>query len=393
MKEYNELKVPERILMGPGPSNVNPRVLLSMSNPMIGHLDPEFLVIMNEVQELLRWVFQTNNKFTLPVSGTGSSGMETIFANCFERGEKVIIGVNGVFGRRMCEVCEKYGIIPVKIEEEWGKPIKFDDVLETLENNKDVGGIALVSGETSTGVYQPLDEVGKLCKEKNLIFMVDAVTTLGGMPVEVDKWNIDACYSGTQKCLSCPPGLSPVTFSDKAIEKIKNRKTPVETWYMDMTMVEKYWSDERVYHHTAPISMVYALRESLRIVNEEGLENRFKRHKRNSNALFAGLKELKIVPLVEDIYRLAPLNSVRIPEGVDDAAVRGEFLNKYNIEVGSGLGDLKGKIWRIGLMGESSTEKNVIYFLSSLEEILYKRGVIKSSGNGTAGAIRYFSET
>jgi len=393
MKEYSELKVPERILMGPGPSNVNTRVLLSMSKPMIGHLDPEFIKIMNEVQELLRWLFQTNSQFTLPVSGTGSSGMETLFANCFERGEKVIVGVNGVFGRRMCEVCEKYGIIPLRIEEAWGNPIKTEDIEKALKQNPDVTGIALVHGETSTGVLQPLEEAGQLCKEKNIIFLVDAVTTLGGVPVRVAEWNIDACYSGTQKCISCPPGLSPITFSKKAINKIKNRKIPVETWYMDMTMVEKYWSDERVYHHTAPISMVYALRESLRIIYEEGLEKRYARHQRNSKALFEGLKDIKIEPLVQEGYRLPPLNSVQIPQGVDDAAVRKEFLSKYNIEVGSGLGDLKGKIWRIGLMGESSSEKNVVYFLSALEEILYRKGHLKTSGSGTAKAIDYFSKS
>ncbi|RKY86549.1 alanine--glyoxylate aminotransferase [candidate division KSB1 bacterium] len=391
MKEYSDLKFKERILMGPGPSNVNPRVLLSMSYPMIGHLDPDFLKITIEVQELLRWLFQTKNMFTIPISGTGSSGMETVFANCFERGEKVIIGVNGVFGKRMCEVCEKYGIIPVKIEEEWGKPIKTEDILNTFKKNRDSSGIALVHGETSTGVLQPLEDTGKICKENNLIFVVDTVTSLGGVPVKVDEWNIDACYSGTQKCISCPPGLSPVTFSEKAVKKIKNRKSPIESWYLDMTMVEKYWSSERIYHHTAPISMIFALREALRIIFEEGLERRFARHKKNSNALIEGLKKMKIEPFVDEDFRLASLNSVKIPDGIDDVKVRKELLNTYNIEIGSGLGDLKGKIWRIGLMGESSSEKNVVYFLGALEEILLKEGFLNSAGQGTAKALQFYS--
>ena len=386
MKKYRKFEPPDRILLGPGPSNVHPRVLRAMSAPTIGHLDPDFLELMEEVQELLRWLFKTKNRLTIPVSATGSAGMECCFANVFERGEKVLIGVNGVFGKRMAETARKLGQIPVTIEKDWGEVFDPDVINAALESEKDIAGVALVHAETSTGACQPLEEIGELCKKRGVIFLVDAVTSLGGIPVEVDKWNIDACYSGTQKCLSCPPGLSPVTFSEKALEKINSRSTEVESWYFDMSMIQKYWGAERVYHHTAPINMIYALHEALLILYEEGFDSLFARHKKNSEALLSGLSAIGIEPLVEEAYRLPELNSVIIPDGVDDKAVRSALLNDYDIEIGPGLGPLAGKIWRIGLMGQSSSSKNVIYFLASLEQILKKMGKISEVGKAVQAA-------
>ncbi len=390
MKTYQQLNAPERILMGPGPTNVHPRVLQALASPIIGHLDPKFLEIMDEVQELLRWLFQTKNRFTLPVSGTGSAGMETCFANVFERGEKVLIGVNGVFGKRMTETARKYGIIPLPFEKTWGAIIGHEAVDAALRSEKDIAGVAVVHGETSTGVRQPLKEIGKLCKNHDAVFLVDTVSSLGGVPLYVDEWNIDVCYTGTQKCLSCPPGLAPVTFSDKALDKINQRKSEVESWYFDMSMVKKYWSDERVYHHTAPINMVYGLREALIMLYEEGFEMLFKRHLRNSHALLAGLRELELSPFVEEEYRLPQLNSVIIPEEIDDKAVRSALLQEFDIEIGAGLGPLAGKIWRIGLMGQSSTQKNVVYFLSVLEQILKNLNVISDLGKAAGAAELYY---
>ena len=390
MKTYPQLNAPERILMGPGPTNVHPRVLQALASPIIGHLDPKFLEIMDEVQELLRWLFQTKNRFTLPVSGTGSAGMETCFANVFERGEKVLIGVNGVFGKRMTETARKYGIIPLPFEKNWGTIIGHEAVNAALQSEKDIAGVAVVHGETSTGVRQPLEEIGKLCKNHDAIFLVDTVSSLGGVPLYVDEWNIDVCYTGTQKCLSCPPGLAPVTFSDKALDKINQRKSEVESWYFDMSMVQKYWSDERVYHHTAPINMVYGLREALIMLYEEGFEMLLKRHLRNSHALLAGLRELELSPFVEEEYRLPQLNSVIIPEEIDDKAVRSALLQEFDIEIGAGLGPLAGKIWRIGLMGQSSTQKNVVYFLSALEQILKNLNVISDLGKAAGAAELYY---
>ncbi len=380
MKSYETLDPTARILMGPGPSDVHPRVLKALSATTIGHLDPEFLKIMDEVKELLRWVFQTENELTIPISATGSAGMETCFANVFERGERILIGVNGVFGMRMTQVAKKYGLTPITFDKPWGEIIDPDAIGALLETEDDIAGVAVVHAETSTGANQPLEEIGQLCKKHDVIFLVDAVTSLGGIPVKVDEWNIDACYSGTQKCLSCPPGLSPVTFSKKALAKMDARTSDVESWYLDLTMIRKYWTeDDRAYHHTAPINMNYAIREALLILYEEGMESLFARHKLHSKALLAGLAELGIEPQVEEAYRLPQLNAVKIPDGVDDKAVRGALLNKYGIEIGAGLGPLAGKIWRIGLMGNSSNERNVIYFLSSLEQNISKSGAVAAA--------------
>ena len=373
MPKVGELNPSQRTLLGPGPSNVHPRVYKALSTPLVGHLDPEFLKIMDEIQGLLRFVFQTKNSFTIAISGTGSAGMEAAFVNVIEPGDTVIVGVNGVFGTRMCDIVTRCGGNLIAIKEQWGKIIPLHRIEDELEKAKKVKAIALVHAETSTGVLQPLAEVGKLCKSYDCLFIVDAVTSLGGLAVHVDDWNIDVCYSGTQKCLSCPPGLSPITFSENAIKVVQTRKANIQTWYLDVSLIADYWAEsKRAYHHTAPISMNYALREALRLVQEEGLEARFERHEQNSAALIKGIQKLEIEPFIHDSYRLPTLNSVKVPINVDEVMVRKTLLNEYGIEIGGGLGDLAGKIWRIGLMGESSTKANVVYLLEALKEILSK---------------------
>jgi len=367
--EYQDLSIPERVLLGPGPSNIPPSVSNAMSQNMLGHLDPVFLTIMEEVQEMLRSVFMTENRFTIPISGTGSAGMESALVNTIEKGDHVLICVNGVFGTRMCDIVERCGGILKRIDAEWGKPIDTDFVRQTLEDFP-ARIVAIVHAETSTGVLQPLEEISQIVHERGALFIVDAVTSLAGTELKIDDWDVDVCYSGTQKCLSCPPGLAPVTFSQRAIEKLRERKGSVQSWYLDMTMLEKYWGPERVYHHTAPISMIYALRESLRLVLEEGLQARWERHRKYHNELVSGLEKLGLSMLVEEKYRTPMLNSVIIPETADDVSVRQQLLKEYNIEVGSGLGPLKGKIWRIGLMGHSCTRENVEVVLHALKNLL-----------------------
>ena len=370
---YKELNPSERILMGPGPSNVDPRVLKAMATPLIGHLDPEFLEIMNETMEMLRQLFQTKNIITIPVSGTGSSGMEAAFCNVIEEGDEVLVCVNGVFGQRMCDVVERCRGKLIKIEAEWGRIIPPEKVKETLkkENPKIV---AIVHAETSTGILQPLEDISQIVKERGALFLVDTVTSLAGAPVKFDEWGIDICYSGTQKCISCPPGLAPITFSDKAMEVIRNRKQKVQSWYLDMSMIERYWGSERFYHHTAPISMIYAFHEALRIIHEEGLENRFKRHKDNGMMLKAGLEAMGLKLLAQEGYRAPMLTTVGIPENIVDMNVRKKLLNDYHIELGGGLGEFKGKAWRVGLMGYSSSKRNVLCLLNALENILMEEG-------------------
>lgn len=370
---FSDLNTPKRILMGPGPSNVHPRVLKAMATPLVGHLDPEFLQIMNETQELLRKLFKTENRLTIPVSGTGSAGMETCLSNLIEEDDEVVVCVNGVFGQRMAEIVGRNRAKLTRVDAEWGETINIEKIADALKGKK-VKLVAIVHAETSTGVRQPLEEISRLVHENGALFLVDTVTSLGGCPVEVDKWKIDACYSGTQKCLSAPPGLSPITFSENALKVLEERKTKVPGWYLDMSMVKKYWGKERVYHHTAPISMIYALREALRLIFEEGLSKRFSRHELNHTALAAGLKAmgLDFLPLKEE--RLWMLNAVRVPEGVDDVRVRSKLLSDFSLEIGGGLGEFKGKLWRIGLMGESSTRANVLLFLTVLEQILAEEG-------------------
>lgn len=358
-----------RILMGPGPSNVDPRVLQAMALPCIGHLDPDFIRIMESMKDMLRRVMLTENELTLPVSGTGSAGMEAAVCNIVEPGDRCVVCVNGVFGTRMADVCGRYGAEVVTVNAPWGKPIEPDDVRKALAGGK-TKLVGIVHAETSTGVLQPLEEISKITHEAGALLLVDTVTSLGGHPVRVDEWQIDVCYSGTQKCLSIPPGLAPITFSPAAVRVIDTRKTKVANWYLDMTMVRNYWGQDRVYHHTAPINMLFGFHEGLRLILDEGLEARWARHKANHELLVKGLSEMGLEILPDPEFRLWSLNAVKIPEGVDDMAVRKRLLSEYNIEIGGGLGDLKGKIWRVGLMGVSSTPNNVILLLGALREIL-----------------------
>jgi alanine-glyoxylate transaminase/serine-glyoxylate transaminase/serine-pyruvate transaminase len=380
------LEPPARVLLGPGPSAVSPRVLRAMSIPLVGHLDPAFLRIMDETKRLLQFVFQTRNELTIPVSGTGSAGMEACLVNLLEPGDEAVVCLNGVFGTRMADIVERCGATVVKVEAPWGRVIDPADVAAALRRARHPKLVAIVHAETSTGAWQPIEEIGPLAHDAGALLVVDTVTSLGGCPVHVDDWGIDACYSGTQKCLSGPPGLSPLTFGNRALEVLRHRKTKVQSWYLDLTMIEKYWGAERVYHHTAPITMNYALYEALRIVEGEGLQARWARHQRNHEALKAGLAALELTIVSQENHQLWMLNSVRIPDGVDDARVRSALLEEFGIEIGGGLGPLKGKTWRIGLMGESSTTANVLMVLSALERVLPRYGHAVSAGAGVAAA-------
>lgn len=381
---------PQRILMGPGPSDPHPQVLSALGASTVGHLDPYFLKIMNEVQSMLRQVFQTENELTLAVSGTGSAGMETCVVNLIEPGDKMIVCVNGVFGGRMADVAERAGAEVVKLERPFGEVFSSAEIESAVkEHSPKVLGI--VHAETSTGALQPLEEISKIVHDNGGLILVDCVTSLGGLPVKVDEWQLDAVYSGTQKCLSCPPGLAPVTFSPRAVEAIEKRTHKVQSWYLDLTMVRNYWSESsRAYHHTAPINMNYGLHEALRLALVEGLENRFARHRKNHEALKAGLAALGIRYAVADEVALPMLNAAQIPDGVDDAAVRSQLLNEFGIEIGAGLGPMKGKTWRIGLMGEASTPRNVLLFLAALENCLATQGVALDAGAGVAAANAYY---
>ena len=382
---YSDLNPTKRILMGPGPSDVHPRVLKAMSTPLLGHLDPEFLEIMNETREMLREVFQTENELTIALSGTGSAGMEAALVNLLEPGDKALICINGLFAERMADIVKRCGAEPVLLQAEWGNIVEPQQVREALKKNANIKLLAIVHAETSTGVRQPLEEISQLVKEAGTLFVVDAVTSLAGIPLEVDNWGIDVVYSGTQKCLSCPPGLAPVSFGEKATNTIAGRTTPITSWYLDVQMLQSYWGKERFYHHTAPINMVYALREALRLVLEEGLEERFARHQLHSSALVAGLEAMGLKMVAPARYRLPELNAVYIPEGIDDIAVRKALLHEYGIEIGGGLGKFKGKAWRIGLMGYSCSKANVMLFLSALENIL-KNMDYKINEHGIAAA-------
>jgi alanine-glyoxylate transaminase / serine-glyoxylate transaminase / serine-pyruvate transaminase len=360
---------PIRTLLGPGPSPVHPRVLAALSLPVVGHLDPKFLEIMDQSMAMLREVFQTKNRLALPMSGTGSAGMETCFVNLVEPGDNVLIGVNGVFGTRMIDVAQRCGAQVDTVEAEWGtalEPQKFKTALA----QKKYKLTAVVHAETSTGVLQPLDDIAKLVRESGALFLVDTVTSLGGAPVRVDELGIDACYAGTQKCLSCPPGLSPVTFSERAVEVIRKRKTKVQSWYLDLSMIEKYWGSERVYHHTAPISMNYALHEALRLVLEEGLEASWQRHRHVHESFVREMRKLELEPAVSEPIRAPMINTVKIPDGVDDPKVRQRLYDDFNIEIGAGLGPLKGKIWRVGLMGHGSRVENVELLAKALRQLI-----------------------
>lgn len=383
---------PRRILMGPGPSDVAPRVLAALATPTVGHLDPYFLRIMDETQQMLRQVFRTSNRLTLPVSGTGSAGMETCVVNLVEPGERMLVCVNGVFGGRMADVASRYGAQVHKLERPFGEVFSPQEI-EAAVRDFQPKVVGIVHAETSTGALQPLEAVSRIVHAAGGLLLVDCVTSLGGLPVEIDQWNIDAAYSGTQKCLSCPPGLAPVTFSDRAVQVMDARKTKVASWYFDMSMVRNYWSQQsRAYHHTAPINMNYALHQALRDVLEEGLENRFARHKRNHLALRAGIEALGLHYAVAEDCRLPVLNAVTIPSGVDDKAVRAQLLNEFGIEIGGGLGPMAGKTWRIGLMGETSQPRNVLVFLAALERCLYAQGYSCTPGAGVAAANAFYGQ-
>ena len=370
MSVPSELNPTARFLMGPGPSDVHPRVLKAMATPLVGHLDPQFIQIMDGVKGMLRQLFRTENELTFPVSATGSAGMESCFVNLLEPGDEALVCVNGVFGNRMCDNVDRCGGKLIRVDAPWGSPVDPAQVKKALESCKPKL-VAIVHAETSTGVMQPLEEISKLAHDAGALFLVDTVTSLGGTDVRVDDWGIDAVYSGTQKCLSMPPGLSPISFNPRAVEAIEKRKTKVQSWYLDISMVRKYWGGaKRAYHHTGPVSMVYALYEGLRLILEEGLEARFNRHRTNHELLRDSLEEMGFEFLVAPEYRLPMLNAVKIPEGVDDAKVRERLLNEFNIEIGAGLGDFAGKVWRIGLMGCSSTRNHVNMLLAALRQIM-----------------------
>lgn len=370
MSIHTQLNPSNRILMGPGPSDAHPRVLKAMATPLIGHLDPEFLVIMDDIKAMVQQTFQTQNPLTFVVSAPGSAGMETCLVNLLEPGDEAVVCIHGVFGNRMADIVERCGAKVIKVESPWGMPINPEDVQKAI-NSCNPKLVAIVHAETSTGVLQPLEEISKMTHDAGALFVVDAVTSYCGAELKVDEWGIDAIYSGSQKCLSAPPGLSPVSFSQRAVDVLDNRKTKVQSWFLDLTMVKNYWAGaKRAYHHTAPVSAMYALREAYRLVLEEGLENRFARHQRNHVLLRDGLEALGFEYLVAKEYRLPMLNAVKIPEGIDEADVRKRLLNEFNIEIGGGLGAYAGKIWRIGLMGESSTPNHVNMLLAALKTLM-----------------------
>ncbi|MES9906287.1 MAG: alanine--glyoxylate aminotransferase family protein [Sedimenticola sp.] len=374
--EIRSFNPPVRTLMGPGPSDVHPRILEAMSRPTIGHLDPLFVGMMEELKQLLQYAFQTENRLTMPVSAPGSAGMESCFVNLVEPGDKVIVCQNGVFGGRMKENVERCGGTPVMVEDAWGRGVDPQKLEDALKANADAKIVAFVHAETSTGAQSDAKTLVELSHKYGCLTIVDAVTSLGGTPVKVDEWQIDAIYSGTQKCLSCAPGLSPVSFSERALEKISGRQSKVQSWFLDQNLVMGYWGGgaKRAYHHTAPVNTLYGLHEALVMLQDEGLESAWKRHQNNHNALKAGLEAMGLEFIVPEKERLPQLNAVSIPEGVDDAAVRGRLLNEYNLEIGAGLGNLAGKVWRIGLMGHASRAENILLCVAALEAVLSDMG-------------------
>jgi alanine-glyoxylate transaminase/serine-glyoxylate transaminase/serine-pyruvate transaminase len=385
-----QLNPPQRLLLGPGPSDAHPRVLRAMTTPLVGHLDPFFLQIMDEIRDMLRQSLQTRNQLTLPISATGMAGMETCMVNLIEPGDRVVLCVIGFFGQRMVEVASRTGAELTVLERPWGEVFDLNQIREVLQKVRPKV-LAIVHAETSTGAWQPIEELGKICRETDTLLLIDAVTSLGCIPLALDDWGVDAAFSCSQKGLGCPPGLSPVSFGPRAVEALSKRKTKVQSWYFDLTLVQKYWAEDRVYHHTGPISMVYALREGLRILLEEGLPARWERHRKNHLALKAGLTALGLTYTAVEGHQLPQLNAVRIPAGVDDLAVRKRLLTEFGIEIGSGLGDFKGKAWRIGLMGYNSRSSNVLLVLAALEQCLLSQGVKITPGAGVAAAERAFA--
>ena len=385
---------PLRTLMGPGPSDVNPRILEAMSRPTIGHLDPVFVAMMDGMKELLRYAFQTDYELAMPVSAPGSAGMETCFVNLVQPGDKVVVCQNGVFGGRMKENVERCGATPVMVEDEWGRPVDANKVDETLRANPDARLLAFVHAETSTGAISDAALLADIARRHDCLTIVDTVTSLGGSPVKVSEWGLDAVYSGTQKCLSCTPGLSPVTFSERAIEVVRNRGSKVQSWFLDLNLVLGYWGGgaKRAYHHTAPINALYGLHEALVILAEEGIENAWQRHADNHRALRAGIEAMGLTFVVDEPHRLPQLNSVSIPDGVDDAAVRSRLLNEYSLEIGAGLGPMAGKIWRIGLMGYASNRRNVLLCLGALDAVLSDLGAPVKSGVAVQAAMQAYAK-
>lgn len=369
-------QAPNRILMGPGPSDVSERVLKALSQQTIGHLDPQFVTLMDEIKQLIQYAFQTKNELTIPVSAPGSSGMETCFMNLVEQGDQVLVCINGVFGMRMKEVASRAGAKVQTVEFDWGQAVDPKTVDEYLSNHSEISMVAFVHAETSTGVLSDAKAICEIAHKHNCLAIVDAVTSLGGSELRVDDWQIDAIYSGTQKCLSCIPGLSPVSFSELAIEKIKKRTQKNYSWFLDLNLVMDYWGAnvKRTYHHTAPVNSLYALHESLLILKEEGIENAWLRHRQNHEALVIGLEALGLEMLVSPTIRLPQLNAVKIPDGIDDASVRAYLLNEFDLELGAGLGKFAGNAWRIGLMGNGCSQKNVNYCIASLGTALKEQG-------------------
>jgi alanine-glyoxylate transaminase/serine-glyoxylate transaminase/serine-pyruvate transaminase len=386
---------PQRILMGPGPSNIHPRVLAALANPVIGHLDPKFIDMMDELKTLLQYALQTRNNLTIPVSGPGSAGMETCFVNLVRPGDKVVVCRNGVFGGRMHENVLRSGGIPVTVEDDWGKPVDPQKLEDALRANPDVHLVAFVHAETSTGACSDVPTLVEIAHRFGCLVIVDAVTSLGGSPLKVDEWRVDAIYAGTQKCLSCVPGLSPVSFNEAAIARIKERHKPVQSWFMDLNLVMGYWGGgaKRVYHHTAPVNSLYALHEALLILREEGLENAWRRHWRHHLALRAGLEALGIRFVVAEPYRLPQLNAVHVPAGVDETLVRRRLLEEFNLEIGAGLGNFAGKVWRVGLMGHTSREENVLFCLRALDNLLTQLGANANPGAAEQAARSYYAQS
>ena len=384
----NSFYPPQRILMGPGPSDVSPRVLAAMARPTLGHLDPLFVGMMDEVKELLKYAFRTQNELTMPVSAPGSAGMETCFDNLVEPGDKVIVCQNGVFGGRMKENVERAGGTAVMVEDEWGRAVDPQKLEDALKANPDAKIVAFVHAETSTGALSDAKTLVEIAHRHDCLAIVDAVTSLAGVEVSVDDWNIDAIYSGTQKCLSCTPGLSPVSFSERALEKVRNRNSKVQSWFMDLNLVMTYWggSAKRAYHHTAPVNSLYGLHESLVILQQEGLENSWARHRKNHLALRAGFEAMGLQFIVPEAERLPQLNAVSIPEGVDDAAVRAALLNDYQLEIGAGLGVMAGEVWRVGLMGHASNTRNILVCLGALDDVLGRMNAPIQRGVAVAAA-------
>ncbi len=370
-----QLKEPQEVLlMGPGPSPVHPEVLHAMSWNTLGHLDPDFMEIMNQTTDLIRYVFETENQVTLPISGTGSAGMEAALVNMLEPGDKAIICVNGVFGTRMADVASRCGAEVIEVKAQWGSPIEYEDVKKALQANDNVKIVGIVHAETSTGVMQSLEPIVEVAHQYDALVIADTVTSLGGLPVKVDQRGLDVVYSGTQKCISCPPGLAPLTLNERALAAFKARKNAVQSWYLDLSMLTRYWGEERFYHHTAPVNMIYALFAALTLIKEEGLQARFDRHLLNSKALVKGFESLGLEMLTPETYRLPSLHAVKIPEGVNDTDVRGRLRKEHNIEIGGGLGPFKGNVWRVGLMGHGSQQANVERLLNSLAEVLQSLG-------------------